>query len=154
MATLDFTPLFRSTIGFDTLPSLLSAALERDELGYPPYNIEKLGEDTYRIVMAVSGFGQDDVEIVQKHNRLTVKGHAKESDGKSYLYRGIAARAFSRDFDLADHVDVVEAVIDHGLLSIVLRRELPEALKPRVIKIGSSETKTLTDQSHDGQRAA
>jgi molecular chaperone IbpA len=154
MATLDFTPMFRSTIGFDTLPSLLSAALERDELGYPPYNIEKLGEDTYRIVMAVAGFGKDDVEIVQKHNRLTVKGRAKDSEEKSYLYRGIAARAFSRDFDLADHVDVVEAAIDQGLLSIVLKRELPEALKPRVIKIGSNETKSLTDQSQDGQRAA
>jgi len=154
MATLDFTPMFRSTIGFDGLPSLLSAALEREDSGYPPYNIEKLGEDQYRIVMAVAGFGKDDIELVQKSNRLTVKGRVKETGEKAYLYRGIAGRAFSRDFDLADHVEVVEASIEQGLLAIMLKRELPEALKPRVIKIGGGETKSITDASSIDNRAA
>ena len=153
MATLDFTPMFRSTIGFDGLPSLLSAALERDDGGYPPYNIEKLGEDRYRIVMAVAGFGSDDIELIQKSNRLTVKGRVKETGDKSFLYRGIAGRAFSRDFDLADHVEVVEASIDQGLLAIILKRELPEALKPRVIKIGGGETEAITDESSNNRAA-
>jgi molecular chaperone IbpA len=154
MATLDFTPMFRSTIGFDGLPSLLSAALERDDGGYPPYNIEKLGEDQYRIVMAVAGFGPDDIELVQKSNRLTVRGRVKETGDKAYLYRGIAGRAFSRDFDLADHVEVVEASIEQGLLAIVLKRELPEALKPRTIKIGGGGTKAIADASSNDNRAA
>jgi len=154
MATLDFTPMFRSTIGFDGLPSLLSAALEREHSGYPTYKTEKLGEDQYRIVMAVAGFGQDDIELVQKSNRLTVKGRVKETGDKAYLYRGIAGRAFSRDFDLADHVEVVEASIEQGLLAIMLKRELPEALKPRVIKIGGGETKAITDESSNDNRAA
>lgn len=153
MATLDFTPMFRSTIGFDALPGLLSAALEREDAGYPPYNIEKLGDDRYRIVMAVAGFTQNDIEIVQKSNRLTVQGRLNVSD-KAYLYRGIAGRAFSRDFDLADHVEVVEASIEHGLLAITLKRDLPEALKPRQIKVRSSETKSITDASRDTSRAA
>jgi molecular chaperone IbpA len=123
--------MFRSTIGFDQLPGLLSAAIEREDVGYPPYNVEKLGEDQYRIVMAVAGFGQDDIEIVQKSNRLTVRGRLKDAGDKAYLYRGIAGRAFSRDFHLADDVDVVEASIAQGLLAITLQLELPEALKPR-----------------------
>lgn len=147
MATLDFTPMFRSTIGFDRLPSLLSAALERDDGGYPPYNIEKLGEDQYLIVMAVAGFGQDDVEIVQIGNRLTVKGRLNDSSERPYLYRGIAGRAFARDFDLASHVEVVEASIEQGLLTIVLKRELPEALKPRTIEINTGGAKAITDRS-------
>lgn len=154
MATLDFTPMFRSTIGFDGLPSLLSAALEREDSGYPPYNIERLGEDQYRIVMAVAGFGQEDIELIQTNNRLTVKGRVKETGDKAFLYRGIAGRAFSRDFDLADHVEVVEASIDQGLLAIMLKRELPEALKPRVIKIGGSDAKAITDVSSNDNRAA
>ncbi len=135
MATLDFTPLFRSSIGFDQLPGLLSHALERPEAGYPPYNIEKAGEDQYRIVMAVAGFDQDDVEIVQEHNRLTVYGRLKETAGKAYLHRGIATRSFERNFDLADYVEVTDATMGEGLLVISLKRELPEALKPRTIPI-------------------
>src|SRR5690242_13169257 len=111
MATLDFTPLFRSSIGFDQLPGLLSQALERPETGYPPYNIEKVGEDRYRIVMAVAGFGKDDVEIIQEQNRLSVRGRLKEPDGKSYLHHGIASRPFERHFDLADHVEVTDATM-------------------------------------------
>jgi molecular chaperone IbpA len=137
MATLDFTPLFRSSIGFDQVPSLLSHALQREETGYPPYNIEKLGEDQYRIVMAVAGFGKDDVEIVQEQNRLSVRGKLKELSTKTYLHRGIASRAFERHFDLADYVEVTDATMGEGLLVIALKRELPEALKPRSIPINA-----------------
>jgi len=137
MATLDFTPLFRSTIGFDQLPGLFSHALERPEIGYPPYNIEKVGEDQYRIVMAVAGFGKDDVEIVQEQNRLSVRGKLKESNGTTYLHRGIATRVFERHFDLADYVEVTDATMGEGLLVIDLKRELPEALKPRKIPINA-----------------
>lgn len=135
MATLDFTPLFRSSIGYDQLPSLFAHALEREETGYPPYNIEKVGEDEYRIVMAVAGFAKDDVEIVQEQSRLTVKGKFKQSDAKVYLHHGIATRAFERRFDLADYVEVTDATMGEGLLVIALKRELPEALKPRTIPI-------------------
>ena len=137
MATLDFTPLFRSSIGFDQVPSLLSHALQREETGYPPYNIEKVGEDQYRIVMAVAGFGKDDVEIVQEQNRLSVRGKLKEASTKTYLHRGIATRAFERHFDLADYVEVTDATMGEGLLVISLKRELPEALKPRSIPINA-----------------
>lgn len=150
MATLDFTPLFRSSIGFDQLPGLLSHALERPETGYPPYNIEKVGEDQYRIVMAVAGFGKDDVEIVQEQSRLTVRGKLKEAAGKTYLYRGIATRAFERHFDLADYVEVTDATMGEGLLVISMKRELPEALKPRTIPINAG---TLVPLGHNQPEA-
>jgi molecular chaperone IbpA len=137
MATLDFTPLFRSSIGFDQLPNLLSHALAREEGGYPPYNIEKVGEDQYRIVMAVAGFGKDDIDIVQEQNRLSVRGKLKDPDSKTYLHRGIATRAFVHQFDLADYVEVTDATMGEGLLVISLKRELPEALKPRTIPINA-----------------
>lgn len=137
MATLDFTPMFRSTIGFDQLPRLLSHALERPEAGYPPYNIEKVGEDQYRIVLAVAGLSRDDVEIVQEPNRLTIRGKQNEADGKTYLHRGIAPRSFERIFDLADYVEVTDATMGEGLLVLSLKRELPEALKPRSIPINA-----------------
>ena len=137
MATLDFTPLFRSSIGFDQVPSLLSHALEREETGCPPYNIEKVGEDQYRIVMAVAGFARDDVEIVQEQNRLTVRGKLKLSDTKAYLHHGIPTRSFEHRFDLADYVEVTDASIGEGLFVIALKRELPEALKPRSIPINA-----------------
>jgi molecular chaperone IbpA len=135
MATLDFTPLFRSTIGFDQIPSLLSHALERPEAGFPPYNIEKTGEDQYRIVMAVAGFTKDLIEIVQEPNRLTVRGKLNEQNGRTFLHRGIANRAFERHFELADYVEVTDATVGEGLLVIQLKRELPEALKPKSIPI-------------------
>jgi molecular chaperone IbpA len=137
MATLDFTPLFRSSIGFDQLPALFSHALERPETGYPPYNIEKVGEDQYRIVMAVAGLGKDDIELVQEQNRLSVLGRLKEPNGKTYLHRGIATRAFERHFDLADYVEVTDATMGEGLLVIALKRELPEALKRRSIPVNA-----------------
>jgi molecular chaperone IbpA len=143
MATLDFAPLYRSTIGFDRLPLLLSHALERDESGYPPYNIEKLGEDDYRIEIAIAGFARDDVEIVAEQNRLTIRGHQEPGDGETYLHRGIAARSFERKFDLADHAEVVGAVLANGLLTIDLKREVPDALKPRRIEIGSGKASRI-----------
>ena len=137
MATFDFTPLFRSSIGFDHVTGLLSDALRRQETGFPPYNIEKVGEDQYRIVMAVAGFSKDDVEIVQEQNRLSVRGKLKDASGRTYLHRGIATRSFERQFDLADYVEVTDATMGEGLLVIALKRELPEALKPRSIPINA-----------------
>ena len=137
MATLDFTPLFRSSIGFDRIPGLLSHALERPEAGYPPYNIEKVGEDQYRIVLALAGFTNEDVELIQEQNRLTVRGKLKEAEGRTYLHRGIPSRAFERVIDLADFIEVTDATMGEGLLVISLKRELPEALKPRSIPINA-----------------
>lgn len=161
MATLDFTPLFRSSIGFDRLPDLLSDAVGRAESTYPPYNIEKCGEDQYRIVMAVAGFGKDDVELVQEQNRLTIRGRLKETHGRTYLHRGIATRAFERHFDLADYVEVTDATMGEGLLVISLKRELPEALKPRSIPINvgtfvplGRKWSTAVEHQADGKRAA
>jgi len=138
MATLDFTPLYRSSIGFDQLPALLANAMQRDETGFPPYNIERVSEDRYRIVMAVAGFARDDIEVVQEENLLLVRGTAREAEPRTYLHRGIAARSFERRFDLADYVEVTGASLDNGLLEIALKRELPEALKPRRIPIGAT----------------
>lgn len=139
MTTFDFSPLFRSTIGFDRLMNLLvsSSQWADNGNGYPPYNIERTGEDTYRITLAVSGFGEDDLTVEARENVLVVEGRRKESDsGHTFLYRGIAGRSFKRQFQLADHVVVVGADLGNGLLTIDLRRELPEAMKPRRIAIG------------------
>jgi molecular chaperone IbpA len=138
MATLDFTPLYHSTVGFDRLPGLLSQALDRQESGFPPYNIEKIGEDAYRIVLALAGFSKDDIEIVSEQNRLSVRGALNDKNEKGYLHQGIAQRSFQRVFDLADYIVVAGASMDNGLLVIDLRRELPEALKPRSIPIGKA----------------
>jgi len=135
MATFDFSPMLRSTVGFDQLPAIFANALERDDSGYPPYNVEKIGEDRYRIVLAVAGFGQDDIEIVQEESRLTIRGSVAKNGDRVYLYKGLAQRPFSRDFDLADYVEVTDASLKDGLLVISLKRELPEALKPRTIPI-------------------
>jgi molecular chaperone IbpA len=146
MATFDFAPMLRSTIGFDTLPDMLSQALEREASGYPPYNIEKLGPDAYSIVMAVAGFERDDIEITQAEGRLTVRGAKKSSDEKMYLHRGLAQRPFTQAFDLADHVEVTGAKLENGLLMISLKRELPEALKPRTIPIAGAAPKPALKQ--------
>jgi molecular chaperone IbpA len=135
MATFDFSPMLRSTVGFDQLPAIFAQALEREEGGYPPYNVEKIGEDQYRIVLAVAGFSRDDIEIVQEESRLTIRGTAKKNGEKVYLYKGLAQRPFTREFDLADYVEVTEASLANGLLVISLKRELPDALKPRTIPI-------------------
>lgn len=144
MATLDFTPLYRSSIGFDQLPTLLAHALQRDETGFPPYNIEKLAEDQYRITLAVAGFTPDDIEVIRDGNLLTVRGRTKEGEPRTYLHRGIAGRAFARQFDLAEYVEVIGASLENGLLEIALKRELPEALKPRRIPIGGASTTAPT----------
>jgi molecular chaperone IbpA len=139
MRTIDFSPLFRSTVGFDRMSRLLDSAMEQAERvdNYPPYNIEKTGEDAYRITLAVAGFGQDDIEITAQENQLVVKGgHDADADKeKQFLHRGIAGRAFERIFQLADHIRVVNAEMENGLLHIALEREIPEALKPRKIEV-------------------
>src|SRR5690606_38018228 len=139
MRTYDFSPLFRSTVGFDRVSRLLDAALQGSEAGqgYPPYNIVKSGEDQYRITMAVAGFTDADVEVVQQENTLLVRGRRAEADeeGVSYLHRGIASRSFEHRFQLADHIQVSGADLENGLLDIRLVREVPEAKKPRVIQV-------------------
>ncbi len=138
MRSFDLSPLFRSSIGFDHLARVLDAATRLDEtaLSYPPYNIEKLGEDNYRITMAVAGFSQDDLDITAQDHTLAVAGRArKDADGVQYLHRGIAGRSFERRFELADHIKVTGAALVNGLLHIELVREVPEAMRPRSIKI-------------------
>ena len=138
MRQYDLSPLFRSTVGFDRLFSMLDGMSSVDNgNGYPPYNIELTGEDTYRITMAVAGFAEDDLSIETTENLLTVKGEkAKEpEEGIEYLHRGIAARAFERRFQLADHVIVTGANLENGLLHLALKREIPETKKPRRIEI-------------------
>ena len=138
---LDFAPLYRSTVGFDRLASLLDTAssFDNETVSYPPYNIERLSENTYRITMAVAGFSRDDVTIELKESALTVRGEKKpDAAGKQFLHRGIAGRGFERRFQIADHVEVVSADLRDGLLHIDLKRELPEKMKPRVIPIGAA----------------
>ncbi len=140
MHTFDLSPLFRSTIGFDRLASMLDSASTEAGSGFPAYNIEVTGEDTYRITMALAGFGASDLDITSEQNTLTVAGRkaAKdEADERKYLHRGIAERSFKRRFQLADHVRVTGADLENGLLHIDLVREVPEAMKPQKISIGS-----------------
>lgn len=140
MRSVDLTPLMRATVGFDRMMNLLDAQARHDQGdGYPPYNIEKTGDDEYRIIMAVAGFGEADLDVTVKENSLVIKGKKAEAEnGKvKYLYRGIATRAFERRFELADHIKVTGARIENGLLSLDLVREVPEAMKPRTIAIES-----------------
>ncbi|NBB53211.1 Hsp20 family protein [Rhizobium sp. CRIBSB] len=143
MRTVDFTPLYRSAVGFDRLAGLLeSAARTSQETGWPPYNIESTGENTYRIEIAVAGFTPDELTIEAKENQLTVTGRRAANDdaaSRTFLHRGLAERDFERRFQLADYVVVKGADLVHGLLSITLERELPEALKPRRIEIGAGQ---------------
>ncbi len=142
MDAFDFSPLFRSTIGFDRLTRLVNSASRMDNaaLSYPPYNIEKTGEDAYRLTMAVAGFSPEEVEVTVHESSLLVTGKAKqENDGGRYLHRGIARRAFERRFSLADYLKVVGANLDNGMLHVDLVREVPEAAKPRKIAIGSGQ---------------
>jgi molecular chaperone IbpA len=142
MRTYDLTPLFRSSVGFDRWSNLFDAASRADDsaaAGYPPYNIEKTSDDKYRIMMAVAGFGENDLEIIAQENLLVVIGKLGEprETGTTYLYRGIATRAFERRFNLADHVRIVGATLTDGVLEVDLERELPEAMKPRRIAVES-----------------
>ena len=142
MDRYDFSPLFRSTIGFDRLTRLVDSAARGDgaAASYPPYNIETTGEDSYRLTMAVAGFAQDELDITVHENSLIVSGKAQQEDANGrYLHHGIARRAFERRFSLADHLKVTGASLDNGLLHVDLVREVPEAMKPRQIKIAGSE---------------
>ena len=139
MDRFDFSPLFRSTIGFDRLTRLVDAASRVDNaaLAYPPYNIEKTGEDAYRLTMAVAGFSPDEVDVTVHENSLLVTGKAKKEDENGrYLHRGIARRALERRFSLADHIKVVGATLANGMLHVDLVHEVPEEAKPRRITIG------------------
>ena len=149
MRTIDFSPLYRSAVGFDRLASLLEAASRSDApAGYPPYNIETDGENSYRIEIAVAGFKPEELTIEFRENTLTVQGKkAANDEARRYLHRGLAERNFERRFQLADHVVVTGAALADGLLSITLERQLPEALKPRSIAI-----KTRAEQI-EGQAA-
>lgn len=135
----DFTPYRRSTVGFDRLFDLLEAGARAETEGYPPFDIEQEGDDRYRITLAVAGFRPDEIEIVAQNNQLMVSGRkAEEAESGRYLHRGIATRAFERRFQLADFVVVEDASFDNGLLRIALKREVPEAMKPRRIAINGA----------------
>lgn len=144
MRQYDFSPLYRSFVGFDRMANLIDAASQQASAGnsYPPYNVAQLSENAYRIELAVAGFGEDELELESHENVLTVSGHkapSADNDEAEYLHRGIAERGFERRFQLADHVRVDGAELKHGLLVISLKRELPEALKPRKIVINDGK---------------
>jgi molecular chaperone IbpA len=149
MRPVDFAPLYRSTVGFDRLFNLLDAVPGFDQgpsAGFPPYNIERLGESEYRITMAVAGFSQDEISVDVKEQTLSVAGAKKpEEKERRYLHRGIAARNFERRFQLADHIEVKGADLQDGLLHIDLVRNVPERLKPRTIAIGKGEAAKQVD---------
>jgi molecular chaperone IbpA len=150
MRTFDLSPLYRSTVGFDRLFSMLdnTAGFETGN-AYPPYNIERTGENSYRVTLAVAGFSESELAIEAKENTLTVKGEKKtreaDANGSELLYQGIAARSFERVFRLADFVEVKAARLEHGLLHIDLVRELPEAMKPRTIRINAPQNGKAID---------
>jgi molecular chaperone IbpA len=149
MQTIDFSPFYRSTVGFDRLFNRLDSLGAQEAKTYPPYNIERTGEDAYRISIAVAGFSNGDIAIETKENSLVVKGAKPAEDGDSkreFLHRGIAERAFELRFQLADYVEVQGATLENGLLHLELKRELPESKKPRTIAIKGG-TPTIEDQS-------
>lgn len=150
----DFTPYRRSTVGFDRLFSLLETGLREDD-SYPPFDILRDGEDSYQITLAVAGFRPEDIELVAHQNQLTVTGkRADEDGGGEYLHRGIATRAFERRFQLADYIEVGEAKFDNGLLSIALKRVVPEAMKPRKIEIGAASAQDRIEHRKVDREAA
>jgi len=141
----DLSPLYRSTVGFDRLFNLLDGVNDAQGQSYPPYNIERLGETDYRITMAVAGFAETDLAIEVKESALTITGKRADEDKKTaYLHQGIAARAFERRFQLADHVEVTGAKLEHGLLHVELKRVIPDAKKPRRIEIGANANAAAT----------
>ncbi|MGH6911225.1 MAG: Hsp20 family protein [Phenylobacterium sp.] len=150
MRTIDFSPLYRSVVGFDRLADLLETATADAATGYPPYNIERTDENAYRVDIAVAGFRPEELEIEVKENLLTVTGRkAANDEPRRFLHRGLAERNFERRFQLADYVVVSDANLADGLLSISLKRELPEALKPRRIEIGTAQPSLI-----EGEKAA
>nr|WP_029350704.1 Hsp20 family protein [Mesorhizobium ciceri] len=152
---LDFTPLFRSSVGFDRIFNMLENASRVSTIdNWPPYDIAKIGEDDYRITMAVAGFSQDELTITHQPNMLVVSGSQAGEDNGEYLYRGIAGRAFERRFELADHVKVAGASLENGLLTVDLKREIPEEMKPRRIAIGGNAAKAKPQQIEGEKNAA
>jgi molecular chaperone IbpA len=146
MQTFDFSPFYRSTVGFDRLFSRLDGLVGQEAKAYPPYNIERVGENAYRITLAVAGFSNDDIVIESKENGLSIKGAKTpepENKAREFLHRGIAERAFELRFQLADHVEVTGANLENGLLHIELKRELPDSKKPRTIAIGGVAPKAI-----------
>jgi len=143
MRSFDLSPLYKTTVGFDHLAGMLDAMTgDVSGNGYPPYNIERLSDNDYRISMAIAGFGEDDLNIVVKENTLTITGEKTGDDGMGdFLHQGIAARSFERRFELADHVKVKTAELENGLLHVELVREIPEAMKPRTIEISATKPK-------------
>ena len=143
MRTFDYSPFYRATVGFDRVFDLLDSvsSAQTSANGYPPYNIEKAGDNAYRIVMAVAGFAEAELNVTQKENELLVTGQTAQNgqDDKQYLYRGIAGRNFERRFQLADHVKVTGAKLANGLLTIELQREIPEEKKPRAIPVQAAQ---------------
>jgi molecular chaperone IbpA len=139
MRNFDFAPLWRSTVGFDRIFDLIDETQRTVEEHYPPYNIERLGEDHYQVSLALAGFSPDEIAITAEQNVLTVEGRKADEANRDFLYRGISAQGFKRQFNLADYVQVKAAAFDNGLLRIELVRELPEAMKPRRIPIGAAE---------------
>jgi molecular chaperone IbpA len=156
MASIDLTPLYRSSIGFDRLASVLDSALRTDNVapGYPPYNIEVLDEDRYAITLAVAGFERSELDIQVEKGVLSVRGQKADEQERRYLHKGIAYRAFERKFDLADHVEVTGADLTNGLLTIRLNREIPEAMKPRTIAIDEGGTVLEHDTAEGTHEAA
>jgi molecular chaperone IbpA len=138
MNTIDLTPLYRNSVGFDRLANLLDTALRSDNVstGYPPYNIEVTGDERYAVTLAVAGFSEADIDISVENGVLTVRGRKDDDAERKFLHQGIANRAFERKFNLADFVEVTGASLENGLLTIALRKEIPEAMKPRKIEIG------------------
>ena len=143
MHTYDFSPLFRNSVGFDHMQRILDNVVSHDQTtsnSYPPYNIETITADSYRISMAVAGFSETDLDIVVTEDKLTIKGEIKSQVDKNYLHRGIAGRSFERNFSLADYVKVLDAHMENGLLHVDLIREVPESKKPRKIEIKNSSS--------------
>lgn len=145
MNAIDLTPLYRNSVGFDRLAQLLDSAWRADSSAsnYPPYNIEALGENRYAIALAVAGFTEQELDIKVERGTLTVRGKKTEEQEHTFLYQGIANRSFERSFSLADHVEVVDAKLINGLLTIALVKELPEAMKPRTIAINHKGSAAL-----------
>ena len=140
----DWTPLWRSTVGFDHLFDVFDEVQKAAEDNYPLYNIERVDQDRFRISVALAGFSPDEISLTAEQNVLTLEGRKAEKEGRDFLYRGISARPFKRQFTLADHVEVKSASFENGLLVIELAREIPEAMKPRKIEIGATAPKTVS----------
>ena len=149
MRTLDYTPMFRYSVGFDRMQRLMDTATTRTEVTYPPYNIETDGENVYRITIAVAGFGEDDLGMTQENETLTISGKKdNEAEDAVFLHRGIAGRDFQLKFNLADHIKVSSANLENGMLEVDLEREVPEELKPRQIDIKTGPLKSLVKKAN------